>query len=271
MPKFSIMQGRLSPPQNGQLQFFPKEWEKEFPLAKQLGFDCIEWVFNSKHGNPMYHPGSSPLILALMANHEMPVSSICADYFMRNSLTNSTEKYSMVDLAQLIFAAWNNHIKIINIPLLENSAIKNQTDRLKIIDNLDPFDELLKALDTHLALEVELPGKELKGFISAIDSPQIGVCYDTGNCITFGHDLPGDIRLLGKMIKEVHLKDRKIGSTQSVYFGTGDVDFEACFRAFHDIGFDSPFVLQAWREEDYLDDAKRQLEFVKKICKKTGG
>ena len=45
--RIGIMQGRLSKPLNGKIQSFPlNTWEKEFYLAKEIGFELIEWVLD---------------------------------------------------------------------------------------------------------------------------------------------------------------------------------------------------------------------------------
>ena len=45
--RIGIMQGRLSKPINGKIQSFPiNSWENEFYLAKNIGFELIEWVLD---------------------------------------------------------------------------------------------------------------------------------------------------------------------------------------------------------------------------------
>ena len=51
--KIGIMQGRLSKQKGIRIQEFPRDtWEQEFEKAKDIGFDTIEWIFDSKD-NPM--------------------------------------------------------------------------------------------------------------------------------------------------------------------------------------------------------------------------
>ena len=45
--RIGIMQGRLSKPLNRKIQSFPKNsWENEFYVAKDVGFELIEWVLD---------------------------------------------------------------------------------------------------------------------------------------------------------------------------------------------------------------------------------
>jgi L-ribulose-5-phosphate 3-epimerase len=41
--RYGIMQGRLSPPEDGRFQSFPRNsWREEFPRAREAGLDYIE-------------------------------------------------------------------------------------------------------------------------------------------------------------------------------------------------------------------------------------
>ena len=100
-------------------------------------------------------------------------------------------------------------------------------------------------------------------FINEVNSPRVGICYDIGNCTSYGFNCPEEIRLLGDKIFEIHLKDRKIGGDRSMLLGTGDADFEDCFSALKEIGYKGNYVLQAWRGDNYLNDARKQLEFAR--------
>ena len=44
--RLGIMQGRLSPPIDDQIQAFPAGvWEEEFALSKAIGLGCLEWIY----------------------------------------------------------------------------------------------------------------------------------------------------------------------------------------------------------------------------------
>jgi len=269
IPQIGIMQGRLSPSQDGRFQFFPKNWQAEFSQAQQLGFDSIEWIYDEDNWsvrwkfNPILDREGREKIRKLSSWYNVGVHSICADYFINGGFSRfGDDRVSM--LIALIFVARALKVKIIVLPFLEKAAIKNRKQETEIIKNFGSVLELCRLYSVKLALETELDGKNLKRFIKKFNSPHVGVCYDLGNTVSYGHNSPWDIRLLGDLIFEVHIKDRKIGSDKSVNLGEGDVDFNGCFKALKNIGFNGPMILQANRSDVYyLDDAKRQLDFVK--------
>ena len=49
LPEIGIMQGRLSPPEDGRIQSFPKRsWRKEFSRAQKAGLASIEWIYEAE-------------------------------------------------------------------------------------------------------------------------------------------------------------------------------------------------------------------------------
>ena len=84
--KIGVMQGRLSNPINNEIQAFPaKEWKKEFSKAEKIGYDLIEWVFDSLE-NPIMSDEGILEIKKHVENSKIKINSVCADYFMKNLL-----------------------------------------------------------------------------------------------------------------------------------------------------------------------------------------
>lgn len=65
---FGIMQGRLTKPKGRGIQFFPFEnWENEFWIAKEIGLNEIEWIFDFDNfkENPLWtSEGRKKLIMS---------------------------------------------------------------------------------------------------------------------------------------------------------------------------------------------------------------
>jgi hexulose-6-phosphate isomerase len=81
---------------------------------------------------------------------------------------------------------------------------------------------------------------EMRGLIDQVDSPRVGVLFDTGNIVQFGFPEQW-IRILGSRIKEVHLKDfrRAVGNVSGfVSLLEGDVNWPEVMAALAEISYD---------------------------------
>ncbi len=81
---------------------------------------------------------------------------------------------------------------------------------------------------------------EMRDFIDGFNSQMVCAYFDVGNVLLTGY--PDQwIRILGKRIKRVHVKDFKlsVGTAEGfVDLLEGDVDFEAVKKALADVGYD---------------------------------
>ena len=54
------------------------------------------------------------------------------------------------------------------------------------------------------------------------------------------------------------------GAFRDVPFGEGSVDFVACFRTLHELGYAGPFLVEMWTEKaiDPLQEIRRARQWV---------
>ncbi len=81
---------------------------------------------------------------------------------------------------------------------------------------------------------------EMRDFIDSFNSEMVGVYFDVGNVLLTGYPEQW-IRILGKRIRRLHVKDfkRSIGTVDGfVDLLEGDVDFQKVKEALVDIGYD---------------------------------
>jgi len=81
---------------------------------------------------------------------------------------------------------------------------------------------------------------EMRRFIDSFSSKMVGAYFDIGNVLLTGYPEQW-IRILGKRIKRVHVKDftRSVGTVEGfVDLLEGDVDFQSVKEALADIGYD---------------------------------
>lgn len=251
MNKIALMQGRLSV-RNEQYQHFPYGTEYgEFPVAKKMGFDAIEVIYDGELRNPLScHHGLKDLFLVAQKS-DMAIDSVCADVFMHKTLFDNSEKQRIINkhiLAQLITNCAHIGIKNIVIPCIETSSLKTLTDKTNLRNSLRELLYVAEDKGINLCLETDLNPLSFYNLIQFIDHPNIRINYDTGNSAFMGFDTEEELNVYGSKISVVHIKDRKKGGP-SVKLGTGDVNFELVFKKLKEMKYDGLFTLQCARPE----------------------
>jgi L-ribulose-5-phosphate 3-epimerase len=270
--KIGIMQGRLSPQpeKEHRLQFFPSDWQSEMRLTHSLGFDSLEWLIDWKKWdtNPLFSTESARHTGSFAKEQGLRMTSVCADIFMRRGFFGAHSQDVEYILEKLLINSDLAGIELILIPLLEAMHIGKRSQKLEVFERVSRVLEKVSN-GVQIAFETELNVNELIDFVDCFEDERVGVYYDIGNCTSYGFDCPSDIRQLGSRIYGIHIKDRHHRSTESVKLGTGDADFAACFNALAEIGYEGQMILQAYRGDDYVQDAKAQLTFVQRILEEV--
>lgn len=263
-----IMQGRLSPPVNGRIQAFPWDsWKKEFFQAREVGLDLIDWIVEADrlHENPLLTAQGSKTIKTLISKTGIRIGAVCADYFMdcpllRCSSSELKERLEMLDL--LIDRLNNLGIKYLEIPFVDNSAIKDGVELEQIKQIIKPTIEKAYQFGVTLAFETSLPAKTFKTFLLSLNHPAARANYDTGNSASLGYNPGEELEAYGKLVVTVHIKDR-ILKGETVPLGQGNTDFATCFSMLRAKKYAGPFILQVARSGDEIESARKNLAFVK--------
>ena len=82
---YGVMQGRLSPPEDGRFQSFPRRsWREEFARAREAGFDYIEWIHDEygRTANPIFSEAGLKEFNALKQQYGVATTALCGDWFM---------------------------------------------------------------------------------------------------------------------------------------------------------------------------------------------
>ncbi len=273
MRNYGIMQGRLTPSKGRGIQFFPFDnWEKEFRLAKELGLDEIEFIFDFDRyeQNPLWTQSGKEILKKVMQETGVRVHSVCFDYFMCRAFfkkDGDIKKEMRIENVQILRhvldAMQELAISLIEIPLVDDSSLKTETEKeefkefvLEMISQTD--------VGVRFGLETDLPPKEFLAFLKDINSDRIGANYDSGNSSGLGYDMYEEVTTLGNRIFNIHIKDRVYRGT-TVELGTGNADFDGLFKGLKEIDYQGAFILQAARGEEgkESENIERQTRFVK--------
>ena len=271
--RIGIMQGRLSKPINNKIQSFPvNTWENEFYLAKDIGFELIEWVLDENiEDNPILSKKHFSKINIIKKQTGININSICCDYFMKNSLSRNSESYRKKNLEILNFLIEEscplNNIKIIDLPLVGEASLKKKK-------NLEDYKNIFlklekKILDNNLtiALETDLNPNALRDFLKSFNENAVTMTYDMGNSVFLGFEAKKEFSCYGKLISNVHIKDCTLRD-YTVQLGDGNVNFNEIFFLLKKNNYKADFILQAARGEDDFQIAKKQFQFAKKYVEK---
>ena len=92
--QIGIMQGRLSPRIDGKIQAYPaKTWQKEFEIAKEVGYSTIEWIVEKPlEINALMSKSGMQEIKEIILKTGVRVDYVCADIFMQQPLVRMSEK-----------------------------------------------------------------------------------------------------------------------------------------------------------------------------------
>lgn len=246
------MQGRLSPPINTRIQAFPvNHWEEEFQKASKIGFTSIEWIFDTLSPNPIVDKMKIRKINKLSSEFDISINSLCADFFMVNKLFNVSEDEisSNLDTLKILIENCSElEINILEIPLVDSSSIKNELFEKEFTTNLNKILPIAEKNNVILTLETDLPPVRFDSLLSDINNPYVAANYDIGNSTSLGYDPAMEFEIMGKWIKNIHIKDRIINGN-TVVLGTGNTNFELFFSLISQIKYSDDLVIQGARED----------------------
>ena len=148
-------------------------------------------------------------------------------------------------------------------------------------DSFKSLDRLVKEFDIRIAIHNHGPRHRYNKALHVLEAcepydQRIGACADLGHFIRSGEDAVQVIRLLGKRLYGIHLKDfaDMQDETQGVILGEGHLDVEGVFAALANVNFPADGCLSLEYEEnkdDPIDDIRQCMEIARKAASKVSG
>jgi L-ribulose-5-phosphate 3-epimerase len=267
MVRIGIMQGRLLRPIDGRIQDFPADrWPAEFPLARDVGFDLIEFIFDGDaEQHPLMTERGRSSVRAAIASSGVRVESVCADYFMATPLhaaDRPARERALDVLQRLIRNGAELGVQTIVLPCVDASSLGGAPDRAVLTDALIRCLPTLTSTGVMLALETDLAPEAFRDLLDGLPASAVGVNYDMGNSAALGFSPADEFAAYGGRVVAVHVKDRLKGGG-TVRLGTGDTDFDGCFAALSRAGYVGPLIIQGARGVDDIQTAAEYLRFVR--------
>lgn len=265
---FGIIQGRLSPIYNGQIQAFPWDhWRDEFKLMNDLGLKILEWTLDQERvlDNPFMTKDGQNEILSLMNKYNIRIDSLTADFFMHKPFFKyeGEHREELLSILKKVLESCDVlGVRLIVIPLVDNGSVESNPVYEEIVRS-----ELTKLMCSNefkvrVCFESDYGPEELATFINTFPD-SFSINYDIGNSASLGHDPERELSLYGKRVTNVHIKDRVLNG-KTVPLGEGDANFEAVFSALESVGYIGNLIFQSARasSDDHVGAIQRYKEFV---------
>ena len=142
----------------------------------------------------------------------------------------------------------------------------------KMIGRLETVADTFAARELSLILET---GQEAAGgliaFLRKLGRPNVGVNFDPANMILYNNGDPIDgLRLLGKFVRNVHIKDANLtllpGTWGSeVVVGQGQVNWDQFFRVLEEIGFSGDLCFEREAGSQRVQDIRTARQFLEEL------
>ncbi len=105
---------------------------------------------------------------------------------------------------------------------------------------------------------------EFANYVDSFKSPWVRAYFDVGNILLYGY--PQDwIRILGKRIVKLHLKDFSFRKNVAAFVALrdGDLDWLAVYRALAEIGYSGTATCELPAgDETYLREVSRRVDLI---------
>ena len=272
--KYGIMQGRLLPKYKGRYQAFPiNTWEKEFKLASMLNLSSIEFIldYHELENNPLMSKAGLTRIKQAVSESAVDVKSVCADYFMDNTIHSNEiiqNQQSKLVLSRLIDNCSLIGVTDIVIPCVDQASLNTNEKKDLFCENIQEATKQANELNINIALELDLKPPEVLELLGKIGSKSVTINYDLGNSASQGYDVEEEFSVYGKYITDIHIKDR-VFRGGPVVLGKGNVDFKNFFISLKKYNVTpNLFIFQAFRDDEGVDIFKKQYKWYKEAFKK---
>jgi hexulose-6-phosphate isomerase len=270
-----IMQGRLSPPEDGRFQSFPRNsWREEIVRAREAGLDYIEWIYDDygASANPITTDEGIVELNTLKTQYGIATPAICADWLMDFPLIRCTEEersHREIVLHDFLRRAQKIGASRVVLPFVDASSIRSEREKTTVISALERALPISEETGVEMHLEADFGPADFARFLTAIPHPMIKVNYDTGNSSGLGYIASEEFAAYGNRIGSIHIKDRQRkpdGGVVTRPLGEGSADFDDIFLSIRSINYSGGFTLQVARGEDgdEVNWIKRQVEFVRR-------
>ena len=176
----------------------------------------------------------------------LDVPSLCLDDHNRGGIGSPDPREAEEAAEDLRIAVrWAAALgaRTILVPFFSVAELTSSESRDRAVGAFQKLCPLAAEQGVTLAYEGTLAAGPIRELAGRIGSPAFGCYFDPANLVVRALDPPTEIRALGDIVCQVHIKDLRARKNDSRP-GLGRVDFAECASALGEIGYDGWLVLE---------------------------
>ncbi|WP_195975633.1 L-ribulose-5-phosphate 3-epimerase [Hydrogeniiclostridium mannosilyticum] len=264
-------------------------WLDRLSTAKSLGFDFVEISIDESDERLArldWSPAERAALHQAIRESGVPLRSMCLSAHRRfpfGSADPDIRARAYDIMAKAVDFALEFNIRVIQLAgydvYYEDST---EESRQAFLEGLQWSCRLAEQKQLMLAMEImDTPflnsiTKNL-WYEQQLRSPWYAVYPDLGNLFAWGNDVERELEKGRGSIVAVHVKETLAvrpgfpGKFKCVPFGTGCVDFSACFRKLEELQYKGPYLIEMWYDpqQDNLHEITAARKFVEEQYRKA--
>lgn len=232
--------------------------EDVFSYSKAAGFDAVELNLNPVGGIGLTMESTdkeAKAILRLADSYGIKLRSLSTGLLWEAPLSSDDfvvrERGRAIVKKQIELASMMEMDTVLVVPGVVDEKTSYEVCYANSQTELLLLSRIAEEKGVHIGVEnvwnkFLLSPLEMKRYVAEIESDYVGVYFDVGNVIQFGYPEQW-IKILGKQIKKVHVKDfnRKVGNISGfVPLLAGDVNWKKVIIALNETGYDDTITAE---------------------------
>ena len=259
-------------------------WAQRLQTAKELGFDFVEISIDEtdERVERLYWDRKARAeLLATCKELEMPLRSMCLSTHRRFPFGSAdpalkAKAYELMERAVEFAEDQGIHV----IQLAGYDVYYEPSTHISVQAFMEGMRWAAKLAEKHqVMLGMEIMDTPFMNSIAKhlwyeelINSPWYKVYPDLGNLSAWGNDVEKELAKGIASIVGIHIKETKAvtstfpGQFKCVPFGTGCVDFAACFKKLEQLNYNGPYVIEMWNDpnSDNVQAIKDAVSFMER-------
>ena len=257
-------------------------WRDRLFAAKELGFDYMEISIDEADERLARLDWSAPerdKLHRAIRETGVPLSSLCLSGHRRfpyGSADPAIRRRAGEIMEKAVLFAREFGVRVIQLAGYDVYYEPSTPESLRRFqEGLQSACRLAEKYQVMLAMEImDTPLMSsitrYRTWKEKLPSPWFTVYPDLGNLTAWGNDVGAELRLGIHEIVGVHVKETLAvtpdfpGKFKCVPFGTGAVDFTACFRTLEELGYAGPYMIEMWHDpaRDWRETIAGARDFI---------